>query len=1138
MKLRKLKILSFLLAFTMIASGLGMNFQPMAAYAQGDKAIKSEAELNDSGDSNNLAKADTASLKGKDSTSIARSENRQLEDAEFVIGKNATAKLYAYDDSSFTNDLMVNAVTENNTNYKIKLAAGDYILQIYDGDSLCGSMKIVVTTEDQPKSVGDQDQRNHFLLVVATGFGVSNRGWVEGTDYTVEYSVSNNKSTFDRESVPGKDSKGKISLLALNGDNIHAAYTPNFEKHPNYLKTVTAKTVNVGFSWFPQTSIPEGVNVKINVPKGAQADAGNMHTYYIFDFFEPEDVDKSAADKDVFTFKVPKGKDCFYRVKMDDKDAVTYWNYKNWRNEAEETVTEEDLHIGDDFDADTICRKFERNNYDLSDIYLNINEKGYMNMEQGESFTINAFRNWFLVENFMNAKVALPDFEYKVIDFNGNPSDVVSIKPNAKNSAEAVMTANKNGQAVVLVTYDAVSHMANQMPNGSPEYAAIWPERTGVFVVSVGKDGSTIDTGMTINEKINYNDQEKLWEKKSKDRFDAEHDIIFYSEKEGGKYSFEPEKGCYVEVARPTLTKDSLTYTGFSQEGVSQKDGKVTVSGLKTGRNIVKLTKRGLSTYQVITAQEVSYDLLDEEGQNELAEAEAGEEVVIQFHGLTNPCEKLSGVYNFNTMPHFVGSDGKQYNDGKGGIGVYGFSSDPKLQRLKITIPDGWDKPFYTLSQGNLKMGGFGDPAGNHRTTTYAKGKGQNFTARSVRIFLGKLPDVRIPIKGIAKNCQVTFDNQGQGQAPEAQTLFAGDPAKDPGQLSAEGYIFNGWYNGDEKWNFEEAVNEDMTLTAKWTKLCKVDFDVNGGQAGPDSQRVETAKQLAKPADPTRSGYSFLGWYNGDNKWDFSQAVEGDMTLKARWKANAPKTFSGYASGNYIYLSWAKSNGVDGYIIQKAVQKDGKFNYKPWVTVKDGSQTAYRTYQPDRHNNYSYRICPYRNVDGVKKTGYWSYSYFGEVTLKQNETVSLKPMLDTNNSVIWKAYDRNVASVDSNGKISSKNIGKTTVTAIVGKTRFNYRVVVAPSAPKNLKAVRAGKYAKLSWTPGAGQQGIYVYRGEIKNGEFEYKLWVHVKGSKAAKLTTTLTKANTTYAYKVKAYRVIDDKRYETDFTNTQYVSR
>lgn len=66
-----------------------------------------------------------------------------------------------------------------------------------------------------------------------------------------------------------------------------------------------------------------------------------------------------------------------------------------------------------------------------------------------------------------------------------------------------------------------------------------------------------------------------------------------------------------------------------------------------------------------------------------------------------------------------------------------------------------------------------------------------------------------------------------------------------------------------------------------------VTFDVNGGNETISSQSVKSGEYATKPTDPTKTGYSFVGWYNGDTAWDFtSNAVTSNITLTAQWKQN------------------------------------------------------------------------------------------------------------------------------------------------------------------------------------------------------------------------------------------------------------
>lgn len=69
----------------------------------------------------------------------------------------------------------------------------------------------------------------------------------------------------------------------------------------------------------------------------------------------------------------------------------------------------------------------------------------------------------------------------------------------------------------------------------------------------------------------------------------------------------------------------------------------------------------------------------------------------------------------------------------------------------------------------------------------------------------------------------------------------------------------------------------------------KVSFNAGEGSK-VDFQTTAASGSVAKPADPTREGYTFAGWYTDEactEAYDFSAAVTADMTLYAKWVKNA-----------------------------------------------------------------------------------------------------------------------------------------------------------------------------------------------------------------------------------------------------------
>ena len=618
----------------------------------------------------------------------------------------------------------------------VKLPAGNYWVEGYNaaGEYNGG---IVVTVAADTKEITFQ----RVYEIYAT-----NSGWVQDTDYTIDYQVVS-PDGMNRKAEPGTSTNWgttRTSGIFVEGDTLKATLTPVGDKAADYnpitVKKSRSETTDKG-ALDLTAKIPVAVPVTVTAPAGSTVSMGEFGNYYVYDFATPLST-KTEGDTMTVTFLLSEtSKNHFLRVQH--PDGVTYWTFGKYKAGATFNVTKDDLHIGDEsFTKDTVNR-FNKNVYDLGNIYLNINEKGYLNLEQGQTRELDVFRCWQAIENFMNAQIALPDVHYTVVDLNGQSSDVVTITPDENNSSLAYMKANKAGTAIVLVTYDAMTHMQGQTSNKENRgFSAIWPECTGVFVVSVGADGSSIATNMTMDRMdatISSDAQKAL---------DAEHDILFYLGDAGAAYSFKPEEGCTVTVARSTVT-DKMSFSGFTSKGVTvAADGTVTVTGLTTGRHILCVEKDGVKTYQVVTARGVSYDFLDADGNVLPANTEfkAGDKVTVQFHGLISPKEKISGAYNFNFTLYYKGADGKYYKSNPGGWGgVYDFSGNPVRQKLEITIPEDWDGLSFDLT-GAINVGGFAKVP-THRILSYGDGI-DNPYGTSAAAIVSQLPALSLKLEG------------------------------------------------------------------------------------------------------------------------------------------------------------------------------------------------------------------------------------------------------------------------------------------------------------------------------------------------------------------------------------------------------
>ena len=162
---------------------------------------------------------------------------------------------------------------------------------------------------------------------------------------------------------------------------------------------------------------------------------------------------------------------------------------------------------------------------------------------------------------------------------------------------------------------------------------------------------------------------------------------------------------------------------------------------------------------------------------------------------------------------------------------------------------------------------------------------------------------------------EATFTADGTTLAP-AQTIDRGGKFTEPAKPPKENHTFAGWYNGDEKFDFDADTTKApnvLNLVAKWdiNKYTVQFVSDHGSFADQTIEHGETIK-TDKLTIPEVDGYTFGGWYADEDRtieFDFNTPITGDTKVYAKWEKNAPvlpDTYELNVSGAFVYV-----DGVD-----------------------------------------------------------------------------------------------------------------------------------------------------------------------------------------------------------------------------------
>lgn len=373
-------------------------------------------------------------------------------------------------------------------------------------------------------------------------------------------------------------------------------------------------------------------------------------------------------------------------------------------------------------------------------------------------------------------------------------------------------------------------------------------------------------------------------------------------------------------------------------------------------------------------------------------------------------CTKLESITlpsSLLTISEFLFYDCSQLTtihipDSVSSIRQYAFYNCGKLETIRI--------PVSVTSIGSYAF----DDCPSSMTVTYSGSKKQ-WDAITKGSYNGVLENHLV-----CNTLEATFTADGTTFAP-AQTIDRGEKFTEPAEPSKENHTFAGWYNGDEKFDFDADTTKApnvLNLVAKWD-INKYTVKFVSEHGSFEDQTIEHGKPIGtgKLTIPEVDGYTFDGWYADENRtieFDFTKPIKHNTTVYAKWTAKDYEvsfvTEHGKTptSQNVPYNEPAKDPGKlseDGYTFIGWYADEAhktKFDFSTPITGDTKVYAKWEKNAPVLPDTYALNVSgAFVYVDGVDVT-----ASAGDTTLPLEKDASVRLVADPDRMPSGMVFDR------------------------------------------------------------------------------------------------------------------------------------
>lgn len=259
------------------------------------------------------------------------------------------------------------------------------------------------------------------------------------------------------------------------------------------------------------------------------------------------------------------------------------------------------------------------------------------------------------------------------------------------------------------------------------------------------------------------------------------------------------------------------------------------------------------------------------------------------------------------------------------------------------------------------------------------------------------------------------------GESISTQTIDRGGKFTEPAAPSKENHTFAGWYNGDEKFDFDaDTTNAPnvLNLVAKWD-INKYTVQFVSEHGSFEDQTIEHGKPIDtdKLTPPIVEGFTFDDWYTDDTystKFDFTKPIKINTTVYAKWTANDYEVSFITEHGKTPTSQNVKYNGTatnpgelteDGYTFIGWYADEAhktKFDFSTPITGDTKVYAKWEKNAPVLPDTYALNVSgAFVYVDGVDVT-----APAGDTSLQLEKDASVRLVADPDRMPSGMVFDR------------------------------------------------------------------------------------------------------------------------------------